>query len=174
MIPFIPFYLHSKNEQRHRHLHHHRQCHHHSKNQEGEYLALPAYPRLYRSEVQTTSESEFCVGSSFQVIDGQSIITKSRGVCMHVCMYGCMYVWMDGWMDACRVVSFRTISWWRHKMEALSALLALCAGNSPVIGEFPSQRPVTRSFDVFFDLPANKQLSKQSWCWWFETPSCSL
>ena len=33
-----------------------------------------------------------------------------------------------------------------------SALLALCAGNSPVIGEFPSQRPVTRSFDVFFDL----------------------
>ena len=26
-----------------------------------------------------------------------------------------------------------------------SALLALCAGNSPVTGEFPSQRPVTRS-----------------------------
>ena len=32
------------------------------------------------------------------------------------------------------------------------ALLALWAGNSPVTGEFPSQRPVTRSFDVFFDL----------------------
>ena len=38
-------------------------------------------------------------------------------------------------------------------METVSALLAFCAGNSPVIGEFPAQRPVTRSFDVFFDLP---------------------
>ena len=37
-------------------------------------------------------------------------------------------------------------------METFSALLALCAGNSPVTGEFPSQRPVTRSFDVYFDL----------------------
>ena len=37
-------------------------------------------------------------------------------------------------------------------METFSALLALCAGNPPVTGEFPSQRPVTRSFDVFFDL----------------------
>ena len=41
-------------------------------------------------------------------------------------------------------------------------------------GEFPTQRPVTRSFDVFFDLRLNKQLSKQSWGWWFETPSCSF
>ena len=43
-------------------------------------------------------------------------------------------------------------AWWRHQMEAFSALLDHCAGNSPVTGEFPSQRPVTRSFDVFFDL----------------------
>ena len=43
-------------------------------------------------------------------------------------------------------------SWWRHQMETLSALLALYARNSPVTGEFPSQRPVTRSFDIFFDL----------------------
>ena len=33
------------------------------------------------------------------------------------------------------------------------------------------QRPVTRSFDVFFDLRLNKRLRKQSWGWWFETPS---
>ena len=64
--------------------------------------------------------------------------------------------------------------WWRHQMETFSALLALCAGNSPVAGEFPSQRPVTRSFDVFFDLRLNKRLSKQSRRWWFETPSRSL
>ena len=46
-------------------------------------------------------------------------------------------------------------------METFSALLALCAGNSPVTGEFPSQRPVTQSFDVFFDLSLNKRLGKQ-------------
>ena len=44
-------------------------------------------------------------------------------------------------------------------MEASSALLAICAGNSPVPGEFPAQRPVTRSFDIFFDLHPNKRLS---------------
>ena len=59
-------------------------------------------------------------------------------------------------------------------METFSALLALCAGNSPFPGEFPAQRPVTRSFDVFFDLRPNIRLSKQSWGWWFETPSHSL
>ena len=48
-------------------------------------------------------------------------------------------------------------------METFSALLAICAGNSPVTGEFPAQRPVTRTFDVFFDLPLNKRLSKHSW-----------
>ena len=67
----------------------------------------------------------------------------------------------------------KLIAWWRHQMETFSALLALCAGNSPVPGEFPSQRPVTRSFDIFFDLRPNKRLSKQCG-WWFETPSWSL
>ena len=66
------------------------------------------------------------------------------------------------------------ISWWRHEMETFSALLAICAGSSPVPGEFPTQRPVTQSFDVFFDLRPNKQLSKHWLGWWFEMPSCSL
>ena len=52
-------------------------------------------------------------------------------------------------------------------METFSALLAICARNSPATGEFPAQRPVTRSFDVFFDLRLNKRLSKQLWRWWF-------
>ena len=60
------------------------------------------------------------------------------------------------------------------KMETFSTYLAICAGNSPVPGEFPSQRPVTRSFDVFFDLRLNKRLSKQSWGWWFGTLLCPL
>ena len=46
--------------------------------------------------------------------------------------------------------------WWRHQMETFSVLLALWAGKSPVTGEFPSQRPGTRSFYVFVDLRLNK------------------
>ena len=45
-------------------------------------------------------------------------------------------------------------------METFSALLAICAGNSPVTGEFPAQTPVKRSFDIFFDLRLNKRLSE--------------
>ena len=66
------------------------------------------------------------------------------------------------------------IPWWRHQMETFSTLLAICAGNSLVTGDFPTQRPVTRSFDVFSDLRLNKRLSKQWWGWWFETPSRPL
>ena len=64
--------------------------------------------------------------------------------------------------------------WWCHQMETFSALLALCAGNLPVTGEFPTQRPVSRSFDVFFDLRLNQQLSKQWRRRWYETPSRSI
>ena len=65
-------------------------------------------------------------------------------------------------------------SWWRHQMETFSALLAIYAGNSPVYGDFPAKRPVTRNFDVFFDLRPNERLSKHSWGWWLETPSRPL
>ena len=58
-------------------------------------------------------------------------------------------------------------------METFSVLLTLFVGKSPVTGEFPAQRTVTWSFDVFFDLRLNKW-SKQAWGWWSETPSCSL
>ena len=68
---------------------------------------------------------------------------------------------------------------WKTRMMTssngnFSALLAICAGNSPVPGEFPTQRPVTRSCDVYFDLRPNKRLSKQLWGWWFETQSRPL
>ena len=62
-------------------------------------------------------------------------------------------------------------SWWRHQMEAFSTV------TGPLCGEFtwhrwiPWQRPVTRSFDVFFHLRLNRRLSKQSRRRWFETPS---
>ena len=41
-------------------------------------------------------------------------------------------------------------------------------------GEFPAQRPVTRSFDIFFNLRLNKRVSKQWWGWWPETLSRPL
>ena len=63
-------------------------------------------------------------------------------------------------------VSCNLATWWRHQMETFSALLALCAVNS--------QRPVSRSFDVFFDLCLIKRLSKHLRGWWFETPSRPL
>ena len=79
------------------------------------------------------------------------------------------------WSNDCPKVEEHLIeSRWCHQMETFSALLTICAGNSPITGEFPAQRPVTRSFNVFFDLRLNKRLSKQSRGWWFETPSRPL
>ena len=61
-------------------------------------------------------------------------------------------------MHTVHALSYFVLAWWRHEMETFSASLALCAGNSPVTGEFPAQRPVTRIFDVFFDLRLDKRL----------------
>ena len=48
--------------------------------------------------------------------------------------------------SVCRRTSdFLTWSWWRHQRETFSSLLAFCAGNSPVTGDFPAERPVTRA-----------------------------
>ena len=114
--------------------------------------------------------------------------TRYNG-CNYLSMLGVtlIHVSKRGHMELCerrckhrnrRTVMFtKLVAGWNSMMtslEAFSALLALCAGNSPVTGEFPSQRPVTRSFDVFFGLRLNKQLSKRSKHRWFETPSCSL
>ena len=85
----------------------------------------------------------------------------------------CDDIWKDLGLVSHRGKKIMTrfmLTWWRHQRETFPALLAICAGNSPVPDEFPSHRSVTRSFDVFFD-PRPKRLSKQSWGWWFETPS---
>ena len=62
---------------------------------------------------------------------------------------------------------------WKH-FSRYSGLLALSVGNSPVTSELPSQRPLTRSIAVFFDLLLNKGLSKQWMRRWFQAPSHSL
>ena len=94
------------------------------------------------------------------------------------------YFWLRYWLHTChdRNKTVILLVRWRHhaismmaySMEIFSPSLAFCAGNSPVTGEFPAQRPVTRSFDVFFDLRLRQQLTKQWARRWFETPSCSL
>ena len=81
---------------------------------------------------------------------------------------------MVGYWSADARQTTAIITWCRHQIEIFSALLTLCAGNSPVTGEFPPQRPVTQGFYVFFDLRLNKRLNKQSWGRWFETLSRSL
>ena len=98
------------------------------------------------------------------------------GVAGNLCRYlpfyfifECFYAQLWATIEQCGECSV-PIAWWRHQMETFSALLAICAGNSPVTGEFHTQKPVTQSFDVFFDLRLNKHLSKQSRGWWFETP----
>ena len=100
------------------------------------------------------------VVTAFCLVD--SCDTFAYTVCRH---------WAIIWFSISGKVIIWLNAWWRHQMEIFSALLALCAGNSAVTGEFPSQRPVTRSFGVFYDMCLNKRLRKQSWGWWFETPS---
>ena len=87
----------------------------------------------------------------------------------------------DAHMCVTRRQWFNVLATVRHKWGMMTSsngdifrVTGPCAGNSPVTSKFPSQRTVTRSFDVFFDLGLNKWLSKQSKRWWFETPLCSL
>ena len=74
---------------------------------------------------------------------------------------------------------------WKVSTSCLFGMMTSSNGNifrvtGPLCGEFtgpgeyPTQRPVTRSIDVFFDLRLNKRLSKQPRGWWFETLSCPL
>ena len=89
------------------------------------------------------------------------------------CLY--IYGWLAVRMHRHSVFQFHQscVAWWRHQMETFFRVTGLCAGKSPVTGEFLAQRAVTRSFDVFFHLCMNKRLSNQS-RGWFETPLHSL
>ena len=100
-----------------------------------------------------------------------SLMDNNITTCLTAFDEGWRFVYMIAYIYVPVSIPF---PWWRHQMETFSTLLAICAGNSPVTGEFPTQRPVTRSFDVIFDLCPNKRLSKQWWGWWFETPSHTL
>ena len=111
--------------------------------------------------------THICVARPQWVKIDQYQPTTNREACVHFLSSVVMQSLLDEFIEP--------NTWWRHQMETLSALLAVCAGNSPVTGEFPAQRPVTLSFDCFFFyLRLNERLSKQWWGWWFETPSHPL
>ena len=143
--------------------------------------------RLFRRRSKKTSKlrvTGLCEGNPAVTSNGENVSIKwrhniSSGVRLSGIRRGLWWgrysLFPDGtksYQNQCRLIIISV--WWRHQMETFSALLVICAGNSPVPGEFPTQRPVTRSFDVFFDLHPNKRLSKQWWGWWFETLSCPL
>ena len=65
------------------------------------------------------------------------------------------------------------LAYWRHQMEKLSALLAICAGNSPVTGEFPDKGQWHGALMLSL-VCLNNRIGKQWWGWWFETPSWPL
>ena len=65
-------------------------------------------------------------------------------------------------------------SWYCDRNMMTSSNGSIFRVTGPLCGEFPSQRPVTRSFDISFDLRLDKWLGKQSWGWWFKTPSRPL
>ena len=125
------------------------------------YFGLPCYLKELRS-------SKFDPVTNYMT--DQIARECSLQVLLRAVVEGCQYSVLNGVSQPFAYWFAWVISWWRHPVDTFSALLAICAGNSPVTGEFSSQRPVTRNFDVSFDLCLNKRLNEQSWDWWFEMP----
>ena len=103
-----------------------------------------------------------CLGDTWSLplcISGNFIGTRAVGVGVEVEVGVGV---LSCWIGIPPVLKYKGRTWWSHQMEIFFALLVLCVGNSPVTGEIPSQRPLMRTFDVFFDLCLNKRLSKQS------------
>ena len=121
---------------------------------------------------QQNSRTAIGVRNMLFVIPVRSIeaSTKSRttGLIFHCLILHCPVT-----MACCGTAISGTIMMTSSNGNIFRITGPLCGEfNGP--GEFPAQRPVMRSFDVFFDLRPNKRLSKQPWGWWFETPLWSL
>ena len=116
--------------------------------------------RNYKLLSQVYHEWDFGCIDYFDII---LIKLECQRIHFSVCPVKCIH----GFVVLCLLILYFHFAWWRHQMETFSASLAICVGNSP-------QKPVTRSFDVFFDMRLNERLSKQSRGWWFETLSRPL
>ena len=132
-----------------------------------EYLQPIPVLFIYRNSCKNRSSYKFC-----HILCGGAVLTSwsvfplpAVEYVWCVCVCVCVCVWGGGGggggggddnYNNNTIEQQRQMSWQQK--------------TSPVTGEFPTRRPVTRSFDVFFHLCLNKRLSKQSWGWWFETP----
>ena len=98
-------------------------------------------------------------------VDPRVFVLRSE---IHILVY--MY-FKFGWYESChKTVGSDDVIKWKH----FPRYWPFVQGIIPVTGEFPSQGPVTRRFNVFLDLRLKKRLSKPSRCWWFKTPSRSI
>ena len=106
--------------------------------------------------------------------DGPHVSPRNLAITVH-CKWCYNGTWMSlwWWQMILRLWPWLDIMMTSSNGNIFRATGHLC-GEFTVPGEFPAQRPVTRSFDVLFDLRLNTRLSKQSWGWWFETLSRQL
>ena len=140
------------------------------------YIEYLRWNSLMRIPYRTASDARLTVTGTIQglySLSGRFLTARSREVSnmrdSDSDFSNCSEIWQAPRRQRYHY-NIQSHPWWRHQMETFFALLTLCAENSPVTGEFPSQRPVTRSFDVFFDLRLDKRLSEPSRRRWFETP----
>ena len=110
---------------------------------------------------------------------GLQCVTKQHSmIYLYIYIYCCLYSWEYMKYDTMLSVSTAgkprcagmDFCMMKSSNGNIFRLTGPLCGEFP--GEFPTQRLVTRSFDVSFGLPLNKRLSKQSRGWWFETLSC--
>ena len=99
--------------------------------------------------------------------------------CLYIISYQTIYMLyvriIQGWFtDIPATVWFLQCQVSNHDVINFFPITGPLWGEPQVTGEFPSQKPVTRNFDVCFDLHLNTRVSKQSRNWWFETPSHSF
>ena len=106
--------------------------------------------------------------SSFHLTESSTVF-KSRGLLLHSMIDYIFIAALTGLIQHILKVTMMTSS----NGNIFRVTGHLC-GEFTGPGEFPAQRPVTRSFDVFFDLRLNNPLSKQWWGWCFETLSRPL
>ena len=91
-------------------------------------------------------------------------VTADRIITTNVVVAMLTWIWL--WLQV--TMAHDDVIKWKHFPR-----FRLCAGNSPVSGEFPAQRPVTQSFDIFFHLRMNLRLSNQSRGWWLLWRHCN-
>ena len=111
----------------------------------------------------------YLVGSRFFQLHGEMELHWWRLLCIHHSLHDWFWRhdsrWVgpgpNGFLEMIKYILISISQMMTSSNGNISPLLAICAGNSPVTVEFPAQRPVTRSFDIFFDLRLNKRLSKQ-------------